>query len=103
MGCNCATREKIEKLHAIYGKKVKPDVKTTLSFKIKNFLTHVGAYSIALPLIPILVIYVCYMRFFSKEKKISIRKFLRYKGDKKLDSETIDRIIAGAYINVDNE
>lgn len=93
MGCNCASKEKIEQLYKIYGEKVKPSVPTTLSFKLKNLFTKILIYLIVIPLLPLMVGYVCYKRFFAKDKRISIKKLLRIKGNKHVDDEIIKRII----------
>ena len=74
MGCNCATEEKIKKLHEIYGEKITPNTRTTLMFKVKKTINILLVGISIIILSPILFGYVVYKTRFAKDSKISIRK-----------------------------
>ena len=98
MACNCATKEQIEKLHSLYGQKVNPDTPTTLKFKINNFLTKVGVYLSMALILPLLIGMLLYNVIIKKNNKISIKKILRLKGNKTIDSALAKTIIENTNI-----
>lgn len=74
MGCNCASKEQIERLHKLYGEKIDEKNKK-LKFRLKNFLTNLSIGFLMIFIIPYLFFYVLYNKFF-KDGKISIREFI---------------------------
>jgi hypothetical protein len=99
MGCNCASREQIEKLHAIYGEKVNPTTGTTAKFKVEKILTHAGVFVAMVFILPLLVGFIIY-KGTTKEKKISIKKFLGIKNaNKNIDSVIAENILKNVNAN----
>ena len=86
MGCNCATQEQIKKLHQLYGEK--SNINKTFTQKIKEFVKKSILYLILFLISPIIIGFVFYKFFFTKEKQISVKKLLKFKG------EGIDKALA---------
>ena len=97
MGCNCASQEQIKKLHELYGEKVNPTTSTTLKFKINKFFTIAGVYIVMIPIIPIIVGYILY-KHFNNDKKISLKKMLKFFGNKNTDVAIAKNIIENTNI-----
>ena len=97
MGCNCASQEQIKKLHELYGEKINPTTPTTLKFKINKILTTIGVYIIMIPIVPIIIGYILY-KHFNKDKKISLKKILRFFGNKNTDAAIAKNIIENTNI-----
>lgn len=76
MGCNCATQEQIRKLHELYGGKSSLDkpFKQKIGELFKNFLIYFILFIIS----PILISFVIYKVVFTKDKKISVRRLLKF-------------------------
>jgi hypothetical protein len=99
MGCNCATQEQIKKLHEIYGEK--KDIKNIpFEQKIEFFIKNIGVYLVMLFIIPILILFVLYKVLFTKDKKISVKKLLKF-NSKGVDEAIAKNIIE--YTNLTNE
>lgn len=98
MGCNCASREQIEKLHALYGEKVNPTTGTTLKFKINKFFTSLGVYVSMVIIFPFLIGFLLYNILYKKNNKISLRKFFKLKGGKTIDAAMAKTIIENTNI-----
>ena len=99
MACNCVSQEQIKKLHEIYGEKVKASTPTTLKFKINDFLTKVGVGTIVILVSPAIIFHILYTVWFTKERKISIRKLMGFKKTKTMDAALAKTILE----NVDNQ
>lgn len=93
MSCNCVSQEQIKKLHELYGDKVKANTPTTLKFKIKNFLSKLMVAIILLIISPMLIFYILYNVWFTKEHRVSIRKFLGIRKSKTLDDAMAKSIL----------
>lgn len=76
MGCNCATQKQITKLYELYGDKNKKNI--SVSQKIKGFFRNAGVHIIIFLITPFLILFVLYKAIFTKNKKISVRKLLRF-------------------------
>jgi hypothetical protein len=98
MGCNCASKEQIEKLHALYGEKINPTTSTTIKFKIEKFLTHTGIFLIMVILFPFLIGFLMYNVLIKKNNKISLSKFFGLKGSKYIDAAMAKSIIENTNI-----
>lgn len=96
MACNCATQEQLNELYRKYGRKVEPEGKTLLSFRLKNAVNYSFIGVALIFVIPFLFIFVLWKGLFAKEKKISLRKFFRLKANSKfekaLDSEFLTKL-----------
>lgn len=91
MGCNCATQEQIKKLHQLYGEKSK--INKTFTQKIKEFIKNSILYLMLFLISPIIIGFVFYKFFFTKERRISVKKLLNFKGtgiDKALAKNIIE-------------
>lgn len=95
MGCNCATQEQIKKLHEIYGEK--NNLKKTNTQKINEFFRFFFTYIILFLILPLLVGFVLYKAIFTKDKRISIRKILKF-NKKGIDDAIAKNIIENTYI-----
>jgi hypothetical protein len=99
MGCNCATQEQIKKLHQLYGEK--SNLNKTFARKINEFFMGLLVYLILFLISPLIIGFVLYKFFFTKNRQISIRKLLRFKGEG-LDSALATNIIENTNI-IDSE
>lgn len=95
MGCNCATQEQIKKLHQIYGQK--SNLNKPFTQRVGEFFTGLIVYLITFLISPFIFGFVLYKLIFTKDKQISVRKFLRFKG-KGLDKDLAANIIENANI-----
>lgn len=95
MGCNCATQEQIKKLHQLYGEK--SNLNKPFKQKIVDFFNKIIIYLILFLISPLLISFVIYKLFFTKNKQISLRKILRFKGEG-LDSAMAKNIIENTNI-----
>ena len=95
MGCNCATQKQISKLYELYGDKKNKDIPK--SQKIKTFLRNLSVYSVVLIISPLLISFVLYKAFISKNKQISVRKLLRF-NKKGIDEAIAKNIIENTTI-----
>lgn len=77
MGCNCATQEQIKKLHQLYGEKT--DLNKTLTQRTNEFLRNILIYLILIIISPLTIGFVLYKVFLTKDKRISVRKIMRFK------------------------
>lgn len=102
MGCNCASREQIEKLHALYGEKINPTTPTTLKFKIKRFFNAIGVYLSMTILFPFLIGFLMYNVIIKKNNKISLSKLFGLKGSKNIDAAIAKSIIDNTNITETN-
>lgn len=92
MGCNCATQEQIKKLHELYGEKSGSN--KTFKQKINESFKKSVIFLILFLMSPILIGFIFYKFFFTKEKQISVRKLLRFSGpgiDKALATNIIEK------------
>lgn len=96
MACNCATQEQLNELYRKYGQKVEPGAKETWNFRVKKFFTNILLYTVMCFIAPMLFCYVIGKGLFSKEKKISLRKFFHLKKDEEIsgmmDSQFVSNI-----------
>ena len=95
MGCNCATQEQIKKLHQIYGQK--SNLNKPFPQRVGEFFTGLIVYLVTFLISPFIFGFVLYKLIFTKDKQISVRKFLRFKG-KGLDKDLAANIIENANI-----
>lgn len=95
MGCNCATQEQIKKLHQLYGEK--SNLNKTSKQKIKEFFRGLLIYLILFLISPLIIGFVLYKFFFTKDKQISVRKLLRFNG-KGIDEALAANIIENTNI-----
>lgn len=86
MGCNCATQEQIKKLHQLYGEK--SGLHKTPMQRIGEFVRHLFIYLILFLILPLIMGFIIYKQFFTKDKQISVRKLLRF------NSKGIDKALA---------
>lgn len=85
MACNCATQEQLNELYRKYGRKVEPGAKATWDFRIKKFINNIFLVAVLIFIVPFLFCFVLGKGFFSKEKKISLKKFFRLGKNDKLN------------------
>jgi hypothetical protein len=95
MGCNCATQEQIKKLHQLYGEK--SNLNKTFAQKINEFFSGLLVYLVLFLISPLIIGFVLYKFFFTKNRQISIRKLLRFNG-KGLDKALAANIIENTNI-----
>lgn len=77
MACACKANKELELLHKKYGHKVTPSKRDLMGFYTIEGLKGVCASLIILICTPLLFIYVTYITFFAKEKRISIKKLIK--------------------------
>jgi hypothetical protein len=77
MACNCITEKQLDELFKKYGEKVDLKKMSTPE-KVKYFITKTGAILMMIVITPMLFCYVLY-KSFSKDKKISLKKFFNLK------------------------
>lgn len=94
MGCNCATQEQIKKLHELYGEKNNSN--KTFKQKINEFFKKSAIFFILFLISPIIIGFVFYNFFFTKEKQISVRKLLKF------NRVSIDKALAANIIENTN-
>ena len=75
MGCNCATTEQINELYRKFGEKRQSQNAFSLKLFIKKGLTYLCAALIT----PFIVLFVIGKAMFSKDRRISVRKFFNLK------------------------
>lgn len=81
MSCNCTTNEQLKELYKRFGEKAEENKGKGIKYKIKRLFEKTGIFICLLVITPILFLYVLFTALFSKEKKISLRKFFRLKGN----------------------
>ena len=79
MGCACKANKDLALLHKKYGYKVEPTYGEKFNFYTIEGFKHLIASLIIIMCTPILFLYVVYISFFVKERKISISKLFRLK------------------------
>lgn len=99
MSCNCATQEQIKKLHQLYGDK--STEKIPFEQKVNNFFRKSIIGIIILCVSPLLISFVIYKAVFTKDKRISVRKLLRF-NKKGIDEAIAKNIIENTNI-LDND
>ena len=80
MGCNCASQEQITKLYKLYGDK-RDNNNITLTQRLTTLFRDICVYLILFLISPFLILFVLYKGIFTKDKKISVRKLLKFKGE----------------------
>lgn len=90
MGCNCATQEQISRLYKIYGDKSVENISNKQ--KVGFFFKKIIVFLVVFIFSPFLIGFVLYKGIFTKDKKISVRKFLRFKSDD-IDNNQLKNII----------
>lgn len=80
MGCNCASQEQITKLYKLYGDKSNNN-NIRLSQRLTTLFRDICVYLVIFLILPFLILFVLYKGIFTKDKKISVRKLLKFKGD----------------------
>ena len=95
MSCNCATQEQIKKLYDLYGDK--NNRKISKHQKIKNFIRNFVIFIFLVVISPFLITLVLYHGIFTKDKKISVRKILRF-NKKGIDEAIAKNIIENTNI-----
>lgn len=99
MACNCATQEQLNELYKKYGRKVEPDARTTWGFRIKKFVNDFFLIITMVIIVPFIFCYVMGKGLFTKEKKISLKKFFRLDNNNRLNdvlnSEFVNNIQRG--------
>lgn len=78
MGCNCKVNQQIDYMHRKYGNKLPVSKKTEISFRIKEKAREFLVFLISLIFLPLMVLSVLYKTLFTKDKKISIRKIMKF-------------------------
>jgi hypothetical protein len=99
MGCNCATQEQIKKLHQLYGEK--SNLNKPLTQKVSDFFKGACIHLILFLIFPLIVGFILYKLLFTKNRQISVKKLLRFKGEG-LDSALATNIIENTNI-IDSE
>jgi hypothetical protein len=99
MGCNCATQQQISKLYSLYGEK--NSLNKTKKQSIGEFFKKTAIHLIIFLLFPIILSYVLYVYFFTKDKHISIKKFFNFKKSG-FNEEMIENIIKNSN-NIESE
>lgn len=99
MGCNCATQEQIKKLHQLYGEK--SNLNKPFIQKVSDFFKGACIYLILFLIFPLIIGFILYKLFFTKDRRISVKKLLRFNG-KGLDEALAANIIENTNI-IDGE
>lgn len=76
MACACKANQKIEYIYKKYGYK-KETKHTHIRRNIKIFLKDILVWIVLIPLLPIILIHIFYVLFFTDDKKISIAKIVK--------------------------
>lgn len=79
MACACKANKELALLHKKYGHKVEPTYGEKLNFYTIEGIKHFMASLVIVMITPILFLYVMYVSFFTKERKISVSKLFRLK------------------------
>lgn len=77
MGCNCGTKEEIDKLYRIYGEKTSRHEGMTFSEKIKHALSVSFTVLCWIVIFPVMLVYMFLFLFWNEPGKrtIDVRKF----------------------------
>lgn len=75
MGCNCATTEQINELYRKFGEKQSKKKGFDIVFFTRKTLTYICAALVT----PFIVLFVIGKGMFSKDKRISVKKFFKLK------------------------
>lgn len=80
MACACKVNQEIDKIHKYYSNngKNKPNSEKSLSINKKDAAITAFIYLLLLPLIPIMFLFVIFYAIFSRDGKISFKKFLGF-------------------------
>lgn len=78
MACACKVNQRINEIQKHYGVNNKKTIKTNISQKIKLVLKQGLIYTICIPLIPLMIVYIGFNTFFNK-KPISLKKIFKLK------------------------
>ena len=79
MACACKANKELAYLHKKYGYKVKPTIREKANYYGVEGLKNIIASIIIFLSTPLLLLYVLYISFLTKERKISITKLFRFK------------------------
>lgn len=82
MACACKANKELALLHKKYGHKITPSKRDMMEFYTIEGLKGVCTSLIILLCTPLLFIYVLWVTFFAKEKRISIKKIIGYNARK---------------------
>lgn len=74
MACACKANKDLHMLHQKYGHKIKPSYGEKINFYTIEKIKELCALIIILLCTPLLFLYVMYITFFTKDRKISIKK-----------------------------
>ncbi len=79
MACACKVNQEIEKIHKYYSYNGKTnESKPKMAINKKEAATTLLAYFLLLPLLPVMILYVFLFSIFSRDKRISMRKFFNF-------------------------
>lgn len=79
MACACKVNQEIERIHKYYSVNGKRNEdKPKLGINKKDAAITILIYVLLLPLVPLMVIFLLLFSIFSKDGKISMRKFLGF-------------------------
>lgn len=82
MACACKANKELAYLHKKYGYKVEPSIGQKINFYSVEGFKNVMASLIIFMCTPLLLLYVIYISFFTKHRKISIIKLFGLKKSK---------------------
>ena len=74
--CNCKVNQQIDYLHKKYGHNIPISKKTHIAFTIGERIRHFFVYLLLVFISPILLFYIFYKLFFTKDKTININKLV---------------------------
>ena len=79
MACACKVNQEIEKIHKYYSyNDKKSGNRPKMAINKKEAATTLLGYLLVLPLLPFMILFMAGFSMFSKNKKISMRKFLGF-------------------------
>lgn len=80
MACACKVNQEIDKINKYYSYhgKAANENKPKMSINKKDAVITLAAYLLVIPFIPLVVVFMLFFSIFSKDKKLSMRKFLGF-------------------------
>jgi hypothetical protein len=80
MACACKVNQEIDKINKYYAYhgKVADENRPKMSINKKDAAITLAAYILVIPFIPLMVVFMLFFSIFSKDKKLSMRKFLGF-------------------------
>jgi hypothetical protein len=80
MACACKVNQEIDKINKYYAYhgKVADENRPKMSINKKDAVITLAAYILVIPFIPLMIVFMLFFSIFSKDKKLSMRKFLGF-------------------------